>query len=638
MNKHLFLIQHASKRLWSVSARVHSSKSLSTSCIHTRSLINNSPIHPQNPSRLQYNAPLKSLIRSASISSKTSKLASTEHVEPVPNFMQKPVLEYPQYVTYTEEGTIRVDIRKFPQTIGTATARGTRGYNQDRISFRPLRIPSMVFDKKDTTSAQVIGFSVFDGHGGENCSQYLQDHLLSQIELISHTELFQIVNSYRSLGEPWRDYTPQALAYMLRTFENERRLQNRLTLRERLTLAYLKTDLMICKNDWSLKQGSTACTILMWDPEGLPFWSKDSNVHIMVANCGDSRAILCDTVDGGIAHPLSNDHRPSLLSERQRLEKYGTMFTIDSYGEERVMSMVANTRAFGDWSLKSFGIVAEPELNSLTISGSEAAFFVIVCDGITDVMTDQEIVDVVKGSKSAKHASEKLVSTAEQLNASDNISAVVVRLPGWENRNLKDITREFRLERIKNNESMKSQRESFFSFINSSPVSLSTEQSKSIRLVSSKPLIQSIFFNSAKHFAISPSKKLRIAEIQARLNSLRVQLTMCTEVEDLDFGDGITDYGDILPVNEVIRLTLNVLGKSTPESNKTSPESNKASSTSAMGTLLPPSQQNSSLLDFSDSPIVFRSRPKNSFLDIELSLEEVSRAWKLLGLSEVKLQ
>lgn len=69
----------------------------------------------------------------------------------------------PYYVAYTEEGTVRVDVRKSPQLVGHTSLRGTRAYNQDRAEFRPLRIPGMVADRKDKSSAQLMYLGVYDG-------------------------------------------------------------------------------------------------------------------------------------------------------------------------------------------------------------------------------------------------------------------------------------------------------------------------------------------------------------------------------------------------------------------------------------------------------------------------------------------
>ncbi|KAJ1782350.1 hypothetical protein IW139_005291, partial [Coemansia sp. RSA 353] len=70
---------------------------------------------------------------------------------------------YPYYVAYTEEGTVRVDVRKSPQLLGQTSSRGTRGYNQDRAEFIPLRIPGMVADRKDLSSAQIMYLGTYDG-------------------------------------------------------------------------------------------------------------------------------------------------------------------------------------------------------------------------------------------------------------------------------------------------------------------------------------------------------------------------------------------------------------------------------------------------------------------------------------------
>ncbi|OMJ11517.1 hypothetical protein AYI69_g9801 [Smittium culicis] len=71
---------------------------------------------------------------------------------------------FPSYVAYTEEGTVRVDVRKSPQLIGIKSSRGVRPVNQDRAMFRPVRIPGMVADRRDKGSAQAMFFGIFDGY------------------------------------------------------------------------------------------------------------------------------------------------------------------------------------------------------------------------------------------------------------------------------------------------------------------------------------------------------------------------------------------------------------------------------------------------------------------------------------------
>ncbi|OMJ18318.1 Protein phosphatase 2C-like protein [Smittium culicis] len=579
---------------------------------------------------------------------------------------------FPSYVAYTEEGTVRVDVRKSPQLIGIKSSRGVRPVNQDRAMFRPVRIPGMVADRRDKGSAQAMFFGIFDGHGGENCSQFLKDNLFNEIETIKNQDLFYIINGYRQMGDAWKDYTPEYLKNMVDIYSKDKILHSFLTLDERLTLSYIKTDLAISQFNWSEREGSTACSAVIWDSEGLPFWSKDSNIQLTVANCGDCRAILCNTTDGGFAQPLSNSHRPSLHKEKSRLEKYGAIFSIDSYGEERAMSMVANTRAFGDWVVKPFGIIAEPEITSVSISGADAAFLVMASDGITDVLTDQEIVDLAKGCPTAEKAANLIYEAAEMLNSQDNMTVIVVRLAGWDSPDLIDLTGSFRKDRIKNSEEMKKFRGSLLTNIEkleneykeilcSSKSSLDSDP-KPTALVPPDKLLYKIFSHKSninKPFVNStnlkppifkphsPSSqdlnKLSVRVIEQRLTALNAILTLKLDGEEINIPNtGLTspnsdEESDILPIDQAMKMSLKVLGKL----EKTQPPPSKHKPKSE---IQPTSQIDLSKVEssFSNARIKykssnsFRSKSANLKYNILLSLDELKHAWKLLGISSVE--
>lgn len=64
---------------------------------------------------------------------------------------------------------------------------------------------------------------------------------------------------------------------------------------------------------------------------------------------------------------------------------------------------------------------------------------VLVSDGITGVLSDREIVDVVKECRTPADASKAVVNLATELGAgengdADNATAMVVRMGGWERR------------------------------------------------------------------------------------------------------------------------------------------------------------------------------------------------------------
>lgn len=97
--------------------------------------------------------------------------------------------------------------------------------------------------------------------------------------------------------------------------------------------------------------------------------------------------------------------------------------------------MFANTRSFGDASQKRLGVSAEPEMYKRELEPSEYAFMVLVSDGISGTLTDQEIVDIVKECRTPHEGAKELVEFAEEVSGEgDNTTGVVVRLGGWEGR------------------------------------------------------------------------------------------------------------------------------------------------------------------------------------------------------------
>jgi len=69
----------------------------------------------------------------------------------------------------------------------------------------------------------------------------------------------------------------------------------------------MKLDDQLKSKDWSIDTGSTACVVLI------------TNSKIYCANAGDSRAVLGQSTGKAIA--LSEDHKPDVTSEQERIEK-----------------------------------------------------------------------------------------------------------------------------------------------------------------------------------------------------------------------------------------------------------------------------------------------------------------------------
>jgi protein phosphatase 1G len=117
--------------------------------------------------------------------------------------------------------------------------------------------------------------------------------------------------------------------------------------------------------------------------------------ELFVANAGDSRAVLCRA---GAAVPLSEDHKPASARERERIVAAGG-FLSDVAGVCRVNGNLNLSRAIGDHRYKGNAdlapaaqiITAEPDVERVAIT-PEDRFLVLACDGVWDVMSNEEVV------------------------------------------------------------------------------------------------------------------------------------------------------------------------------------------------------------------------------------------------------
>lgn len=180
------------------------------------------------------------------------------------------------------------------------------------------------------------------------------------------------------------------------------------------------------------KGGSTASIALISTPTPAPYWHPATHSTVVVAHVGDTRILLCETATG-LAVPLTSDHHPSSPTESRRLARFAESVT-DSFGEERIGGL-ANSRSFGDMQSKRVGVSAEPELTRLDLGPAQYSFLVLMSDGVSGTLSDQEIVDVIKEAKTPEQGSKSVVEYANEVSHNgDNATCLVVRLGGWERR------------------------------------------------------------------------------------------------------------------------------------------------------------------------------------------------------------
>jgi len=172
--------------------------------------------------------------------------------------------------------------------------------------------------------------------------------------------------------------------------------------------------------------------------------------QFIVANAGDSRAVLCR---GGRAVALSQDHKPNDPREKQRIEAAGGYVEHTAPGQHRVNGNLNLSRALGDLEYKKDG-TRKPE-EQIICSTPDVEFFkrteqdefvVICCDGVWDVKSNQEVVDFVReglGGAPSQADPQSMVRVLEALLdacvspdlrltrglGGDNMTAVLVLLP-----------------------------------------------------------------------------------------------------------------------------------------------------------------------------------------------------------------
>jgi len=158
-----------------------------------------------------------------------------------------------------------------------------------------------------------------------------------------------------------------------------------------------------------------------------------SPTHIIIANCGDSRAVLAR---GGGVHFGSVDHKPTDAVETARIQGAGGFIEMG-----RVCGNLAVSRSLADFQYKDRvdlpaakqKVSAASDMTTIARDASDE-FLLLCCDGIWDVMSNEDAVEFVsnhlKAGVPAHIICERLLDHCLNLNSKDNMSALVVVLPG----------------------------------------------------------------------------------------------------------------------------------------------------------------------------------------------------------------
>ncbi|ORY00042.1 protein serine/threonine phosphatase 2C [Basidiobolus meristosporus CBS 931.73] len=243
-------------------------------------------------------------------------------------------------------------------------------------------------------------FGVFDGHGGPECAEIVRNILpnkvLERIEALDihalETEASRVEAVTRSIQNCFvdldEDISKKALQEIVTGTGEE-------------------------PGEDFLAAVSGSCALLTY--------IDTVNSDLYIANTGDSRAVIgvCDE-NGWRAETMSNDHTAQNLDEQKRMHEehpneHETLFSLD-----RVLGLLAPTRAFGDYDLKwdydtQSGIPNQyfpdvraslehyhsppyisslPEVQHRHLTSSDR-FLILASDGLYDELNNDQIVQLV---------------------------------------------------------------------------------------------------------------------------------------------------------------------------------------------------------------------------------------------------
>ena len=287
-----------------------------------------------------------------------------------------------------------------------------RDYNEDTITVTKVELNNNINTNLENNiinkeKNDFYFFAVYDGHGGKGCSIYLKENLHNNI----------------------KEFSKQGIKEAIEITEEKFKVEQALN------------------EKGEISDSSGSCGIM----------AMIQNNKIIIANVGDSRLVL---FKNGKVFFATEDHKPNTETEKKRIKNAGgeiyqtfTYFPLRQNGREieapwRVLpGRLSVSRTFGDVEAKDpkFGgiggvVMALPDITEFDLD-DEFNFMVIGCDGIFDVLSNEEILECVKIVLKEKKVEEinednihdlcgdfagMIVKGAIAKDSSDNVSCIVV--------------------------------------------------------------------------------------------------------------------------------------------------------------------------------------------------------------------
>ncbi|KAF5445141.1 hypothetical protein F2P56_034213 [Juglans regia] len=292
------------------------------------------------------------------------------------------------------------------------TQQGKKGTNQD----------AMIVLENFCSRSDTIFCGVFDGHGpfGHMVAKKVRDslpvRLCTQWTTKSGSEqssLCKIENAHGSLStEETKSPSMDDECYeTLEVEANENLPEMYIPLKRSMLKAFklMDKELKLHPTVDCFCSGTTAVTLVKQGQD------------LVIANVGDSRAVMGtrDIDNSLIATQLTVDLKPDLPGEAARIQRCkGRVFALQDEPEVARVWLpnndspgLAMARAFGDFCLKDFGLISVPDVYYHHLTERDE-FIILATDGVWDVLSNKEAVDIVASAPGRSTAARALVDCA----------------------------------------------------------------------------------------------------------------------------------------------------------------------------------------------------------------------------------
>ncbi|KAG9447474.1 hypothetical protein H6P81_013602 [Aristolochia fimbriata] len=291
------------------------------------------------------------------------------------------------------------------------TQQGRKGTNQD----------AMIVWENFGSRTDTVFCGVFDGHGpfGHMVARRVRDSL--PLKLSNHVEVnigqdggSRMNNSFVGGSTNSEESASLCLEEEMRPTnlkEHDKHPDIYTTLQESFLKAFkvMDKELKLHPHIDCFCSGTTAVTLIK------------QGQHLVIGNVGDSRAVLGTRGQDESLIPvqLTVDLKPSLPREAERIRRCrGRVFALQDEPEVARVWLphndspgLAMARAFGDFCLKDFGLISVPEISYRYLTEKDE-FIILATDGIWDVLSNKEVVDIVASVSTRSSAAKVLVETA----------------------------------------------------------------------------------------------------------------------------------------------------------------------------------------------------------------------------------